>query len=72
ELNDTRKDMTEQGTQEAKVLVDAFYGKDSVLVVFLPECHESLAGIIAGRLREYYQKPSIILTRSEGAVKGSG
>lgn len=72
ELNDTRKDMTEQGTQEAKVLVEAFYKGDSVLVVFLPECHESLAGIIAGRLREYYQKPSIILTRSEGAVKGSG
>lgn len=72
ELNDTRKDMTEQGTQEAKALVDAFYEADSVLVVFLPECHESLAGIIAGRLREYYQKPSIILTRSEGAVKGSG
>ncbi len=64
--------MTEQGTQEAKVLVEAFYKGDSVLVVFLPECHESLAGIIAGRLREYYQKPSIILTRSEGAVKGSG
>lgn len=72
ELNDLRKDMTEQGTQEAKLLVDSYYQKDSVLVVYLPECHESLAGIIAGRLREHYQKPSIVLTRGEEAVKGSG
>jgi len=72
ELNDRRKDMTEQGTQEAKLLVDTWYRDDSVLVVFLPECHESLAGIIAGRLRECYQKPSIVLTRGEEAVKGSG
>ncbi|MBP3926495.1 MAG: single-stranded-DNA-specific exonuclease RecJ [Clostridium sp.] len=72
ELNDIRKDMTEQGTQEAKLLVDSYYENDSVLVVFLPECHESLAGIIAGRLREFYQKPAIVLTRGETAVKGSG
>lgn len=72
ELNDMRKDMTEQGTQEAKLLVDSYYENDSVLVVFLPECHESLAGIIAGRLREFYQKPAIVLTRGETAVKGSG
>ncbi|MCI7261915.1 MAG: single-stranded-DNA-specific exonuclease RecJ [Clostridiaceae bacterium] len=72
ELNDMRKDMTEQGTQEAKLLVDSYYAEDSVLVVFLPECHESLAGIIAGRLREFYQKPAIVLTRGETSVKGSG
>ena len=71
-LNDTRKDMTEQGTAEARHLVDTRYQEDSVLVVYLPECHESLAGIIAGRLREYYQKPSIVLTRGEENVKGSG
>ncbi len=72
ELNDMRKDMTEQGTAEAKLLVDTWYQMDSVLVVYLPECHESLAGIIAGRLREYYQKPAIVLTKGEEAVKGSG
>ena len=72
ELNDIRKDMTEQGTEAAKLQVESWYQKDKVLVVFLPECHESLAGIIAGRLREYYQKPAIVLTRGEEAVKGSG
>lgn len=72
ELNDMRKDMTEQGTEEAKLLVETHYKDDSVLVVYLPECHESLAGIIAGRLRECYQKPSIVLTKGEEAVKGSG
>lgn len=72
ELNDVRKDMTEQGTQQAKLLVEAYYQEDRVLVVYLPECHESLAGIIAGRLREYYQKPAIVLTKGEESVKGSG
>lgn len=71
-LNDIRKDMTEQGTEEARLQVDTWYQNDQVLVVYLPECHESLAGIIAGRLREYYQKPAIVLTRGEEAVKGSG
>ncbi len=72
DLNDARKDMTEQGTEAAKLQVDSWYQNDSVLVVFLPDCHESLAGIIAGRLREYYQKPSIVLTRAEKGIKGSG
>ncbi|MEG1145215.1 MAG: single-stranded-DNA-specific exonuclease RecJ [Clostridium sp.] len=72
ELNDMRKDMTEQGTEAAKLLVDSRYSEDKVLVVYLPDCHESLAGIIAGRLRERYQKPAIVLTRGEDAVKGSG
>ncbi|MEG1781108.1 MAG: single-stranded-DNA-specific exonuclease RecJ [Clostridium sp.] len=72
ELNDMRKDMTAQGTEAAKLLVDSRYSEDKVLVVYLPDCHESLAGIIAGRLRERYQKPAIVLTRGEDAVKGSG
>ena len=64
--------MTEQGTEAARLQVDTYYSQDKVLVVYLPECHESLAGIIAGRLREHYQKPSIVLTKGEEAVKGSG
>lgn len=72
ELNDQRKDMTSQGVEEAAVQVDENYMDDKVLVVYLPECHESLAGIIAGRLRERYHKPSIVLTRAAEGVKGSG
>ncbi len=71
-LNDQRKDMTKQGTSEAVEQVEAFYREDKVLVVYLPECHESLAGIIAGRLREYFQKPAFVLTDGEESVKGSG
>ena len=72
ELNAGRKDMTLRGTKEACRIVDEQYSRDKVLVVFLPDCHESLAGIIAGRLRETYCKPSIVLTRGEECVKGSG
>lgn len=72
ELNAERKDMTLKGTKEACRIVDEQYSRDKVLVVFLPDCHESLAGIIAGRLRETYCKPSIVLTRGEECVKGSG
>ncbi|PNV59581.1 single-stranded-DNA-specific exonuclease RecJ [Clostridium sp. chh4-2] len=72
QLNDMRKDMTQQGLAEAVELVDRHYADDKVLVVYLPECHESLAGIIAGRLRERYHKPSFVLTRGEESVKGSG
>lgn len=72
ELNDQRKTMTKEGTEKAVEQVEAKYGNDKVLVVYLPECHESLAGIIAGRLREQYQKPSFVLTDAEGCVKGSG
>ena len=71
-LNDQRKDMTAQGFLEAAELVEQKYQQDKVLVVYLPECHESLAGIIAGRLREKYHKPSFVLTRAEEGVKGSG
>jgi len=71
-LNDQRKTMTKQGTIEAVEQVEALYREDKVLVVYLPECHESLAGIIAGRLREYFQKPAFVLTDGEECVKGSG
>ncbi|WP_124066835.1 single-stranded-DNA-specific exonuclease RecJ [Clostridium sp. E02] len=72
DLNDKRKEMTKQGTKEAIEQVEEKYAKDHVLVVYLPDCHESLAGIIAGRLRENYEKPAIVLTDGEVNVKGSG
>lgn len=72
ELNDIRKDMTKKGEDEAIAQVEERYMGDKVLVVFLPDCHESLAGIIAGRVREHFHKPSIVLTRSGDMVKGSG
>lgn len=72
QLNDQRKDMTSRGVEEAARLVDERYLDDKVLTVYLPECHESLAGIIAGKLRERYHKPSIVLTKAEDGVKGSG
>lgn len=71
-LNDLRKDMTKQGEDEAIQQVETLYADDKVLVVYLPECHESLAGIIAGRVRERFNKPAIVLTRGEEMVKGSG
>lgn len=71
-LNDQRKDMTQDGIQQGVALVEECYRDQPVLVVFLPDCHESLAGIVAGRLRERYHKPSMVLTRAEGCVKGSG
>ena len=72
-LNARRKELTAQGVEKAIQIVDqSGIGKDRVLVVYLPECHESLAGIIAGRLREHYGKPSFVLTKGEECVKGSG
>lgn len=72
-LNESRKEMTAQGLEAAVELVETTSLKDDkVLVVYLPDCHESLAGIIAGRLREKYGKPSFVLTRTEEGVKGSG
>ena len=72
DLNDQRKDMTKEGTDEAVKLVEEQFSMDKVLVVYLPDCHESLAGIIAGRLRERFQKPAFVLTDGEEHVKGSG
>ncbi len=72
-MNESRKEMTRQGEAQAVRLVEESSLKnDRVLVVYLPECHESLAGIIAGRLREHFHKPAFVLTRSEDGVKGSG
>lgn len=72
ELNQTRKDMTAKGVEEAKRQVAEQGSVASVLILYLPECHESLAGIIAGRIREKYYRPTIILTDSEEGIKGSG
>lgn len=73
ELNESRKEMTEKGVEEAILKIEEEnLGKDRVMVVYLPQCHESLAGIIAGRIREKYYKPVFILTKSEDCVKGSG
>lgn len=73
ELNESRKYMTQQETQKALEQIEKEgREKDKVLVVYLPECHESLAGIIAGRIREAYQRPVFVLTKGEEGVKGSG
>lgn len=72
-LNDSRKEMTEKGVEQAIEQIEGSSVKeDKVLVVFLPDCHESVAGIIAGRIREKYYRPVFVLTRSEDGVKGSG
>lgn len=73
DLNVSRKEMTERGVQQAAELVEQTSLKeDKILVIYLPDCHESLAGIIAGRIRERYHRPVFILTRGEEEVKGSG
>lgn len=72
-LNESRKAMTEKGKEEAVFQVEnTQIGSDRVLVIYLPNCHESLAGIIAGRIREKYYKPVFVLTKGEHGVKGSG
>lgn len=73
QLNEERKKLTEDGASEAFYQIDnSSMSEDRVLVVYLPECHESIAGIIAGRVKERYYKPSIVLTNAEEGVKGSG
>ena len=72
-LNDSRKEMTEQGVEQAVDLIEnTSLKEDKVLVVYLPDCHESIAGIIAGRIREKYYRPVFVLTQGEEDVKGSG
>lgn len=72
-LNAERKELTLEGVELAKRLYeDEGYEKDAVLVMYLPEVHESIAGIIAGRIRETYYKPTFILTKGAEGVKGSG
>lgn len=73
DLNASRKELTEAGVEQARELVEQTELKeDKVLVIYLPECHESLAGIIAGRIREQYNRPVFVLTKAEDGVKGSG
>ncbi len=73
DLNEQRKKMTIDGVEEAKqYILKHQLEKQSILVIYLPNCHESIAGIIAGRIKEEYHKPTIILTKSEGVAKGSG
>ena len=73
ELNDSRKNLTLQGVKQAEeMILEQHMDRDKVMVIFLPEVHESLAGIIAGRIREHYNHPVFLLTRGEEGVKGSG
>ncbi len=73
DMNDSRKSMTERGVEVAvQTIEESGYREDQVLVVYLPECHESIAGIIAGRLKEKYYKPIFVLTDGEEGLKGSG
>lgn len=70
-LNDARKDMTEEQVEKAKREAEKV-PEDPVLVLYLPDCHESIAGIVAGRVREAYYKPTLIFTDSGDGIKGSG
>lgn len=72
ELNVQRKDMTAEAVELAREIVERECKADRVLVIYLPETHESLAGIVAGRIREIYHKPVFVLTKSEEGIKGSG
>lgn len=73
DLNASRKELTEAGVKQAKEMLEQSDRKeDKVLVIYLPQCHESLAGIIAGRIREQYHRPVFVLTKGEEGVKGSG
>lgn len=72
-LNDSRKEMTERGIKEAAEMIETTSLKeDKVFVIYLPDCHESIAGIIAGRLKERYYRPTFVLTKTENGAKGSG
>ena len=71
ELNAQRVELTREGQARAEAMLEAQAALDDVLVVYLPDCHESLAGLIAGRLKEKYYHPAIVITRSRDGVKGS-
>lgn len=73
EMNESRKDMTRKGVEEAEAYIAAHHmERAKVMVLFLPSIHESLAGIVAGRIKERYNHPVFILTKGEEGVKGSG
>lgn len=72
-LNDSRKELTQKGVEEAVRQVEETERKNErVLVIYLPDCHESIAGIIAGKVKERYYRPTIVLTDAEEGIKGSG
>lgn len=72
-LNDSRKEMTIAAVKQAEQLIETTsIGRDKVIAVYLPDCHESLAGIVAGRIREHYHRPVYVMTDAEDGVKGSG
>ncbi len=72
-LNDSRKSMTNQAVDAAVEMVEQTDLKeDKVLVIYLPECHESIAGIVAGRIRETFYKPTLVVTKASEGLKGSG
>lgn len=72
QLNEERKDMTALAVAEAiKLIQQEGMEEDKVLVVYLPECHESLAGIVAGRIREAFYRPALVITKGETSAKGS-
>ena len=73
QLNEERKDMTMEGLEKAIEIIEKNNMiNDKVFVVYIPDVHESLAGIIAGRIREKYNVPTLVITKSENGVKGSG
>ena len=72
-MNDSRKTYTEQGTKEAiEQIEQGRHDGESVYVIYLPKCHESIAGIVAGRIRERYHRPTLVVTDTEEGLKGSG
>ena len=73
ELNNRRKDMTAKGVEDAvQIIEQSKWKNDRILLVYLKDCHESIAGIIAGRLREKYYRPVYVFTDAENGIKGSG
>ena len=72
-LNDSRKELTKEGVEEAiRQVLETGRRSEKVLVIYLPDCHESIAGIIAGRIKEHFYRPTIVLTDAEEGIKGSG
>ena len=72
-LNDSRKELTTEGVEEAvHQVLNTGRRSEKVLVIYLPDCHESIAGIIAGRVKEQFYRPTIVLTDAENGIKGSG
>lgn len=71
-LNDSRKELTKEGVEEAiHQVLETGRRSERVLVIYLPDCHESIAGIIAGKVKERFYRPTIVLTDAEDGIKGS-